>query len=267
MNFASTRLAVVALALCGGLLPCSAAAQGVPPGVQRRELVGLVRDPSGTPIEGARIEIPGTRTQSDAKGRFQLLTGNVDTVTISVHHLGFVAVEALLTARNRQWDTVVVELDPTAQRVTGVTVKATAGQRERWMAEFEERKSRGLGVFVTRQQIAARNTTRLSDVLRDQRGITVVRLANGRYGVRFATFGGTRGAGCLPDMWLDGVRARGMETDDVFATTVEAMELYDTFATVPMQFSQSTSTVPCGTIVIWTRLPGRPDRDTTRPPE
>ena len=267
MNFASTRRVVVALGLCSGLLPCSTAAQGLPTGVRRRELVGLVRDPGGTPVEGARIDIPGTSTQSDAKGMFQLFTGNIDTVTISIHRLGFVAVEALLTARNRQWDTVVVELDPTAQRVTGVTVKATTGQRERWMAEFEERKSRGLGVFVTRQQIAARNTTRLSDVLRDHRGITVVRLSNGKYGVRFATFGGTRGAGCLPDLWLDGVRARGMEADDIFASTVEAMELYDTFATVPMQFSQLTNTVPCGTIVIWTRQPGRSARDTARKPE
>jgi outer membrane receptor for monomeric catechols len=135
------------------------------------------------------------------------------------------------------------------------------------MADFEERKSRGLGIFVTRDAIAARNTTRLSDVLRDRRGITVVRLSNGRYGVRFVTHSGSRGSGCQPDVWIDGVRARGMELDDIFASTVEALELYDTFSTVPMQFSQQANTVPCGTIVIWTRLPGRSDRDTTRPPE
>lgn len=42
------------------------------------------------------------------------------------------------------------------------------------------------------------------------------------------------------------------------ATTVEAMELYDSFATVPSQFSHSANAVPCGTILIWTRIPGKP---------
>ncbi len=251
--------------LCSVVLPRGAEAQGAPTGVQRRELVGVVRDPGGIPVEGARIDIPGASTQSNAKGMFQLWTGNIDTVTISVHRLGFLAMEALLTARNRQWDTVLVELDPTAQRVTGVTVKVAAGERQRWMADFEERRSLGLGVYVTRQDIAARNTTRMSDVLRDRRGVHVVRLGTGRYGVRFTTHsGGIRGSDCQPDIWIDGVRARGMEVDDIFASTVEAIELYDSFSAVPVQFTQTSNTVPCGTIVIWTRQPGRSDSDTSR---
>jgi hypothetical protein len=269
LNNASLRALVVTLGLCGTVLPCPAVAQNPPapaPPASRRELVGVVRDPGGVPVEGARVDIPGTSALSNDKGMFQLWTGNIDTVTISIHRLGFAAIEALITARNRQWDTVVVELDPTAQRVTGVTVKVAAGTRQRWMEEFEQRKSRGLGVFVTREQIAARNTTRLSDVLRDRRGINVVRLGTGRYGVRFSTHSGSiRGTACQPDVWIDGVRARGMEVDDIFASTVEAVELYDTFSTVPMQFSQETNSVPCGTVVIWTRVPGRAERDTIRP--
>lgn len=268
MRFAPTRLVAMALGLCGTVLPCLAPAQAAPAGVQRRELVGVVRDPGGVPVEGARIDIPGASARSNEKGMFQLWTGNIDTVTISIHRLGFEAMEALITARNRQWDTVVVELDPTAQRVTGVTVKAALGERNRWIAEFDERRSRGLGVFLTRQEIEQRNTTRLSDVLRDRRGIHVVRVGTGRYGVRFTTHsGGIRGSTCQPDVWIDGVRARGMEVDDIFASTVEAVELYDTFATVPMQFSQGVNSVPCGTIVLWTRVPGRANRDSVRKPE
>lgn len=270
MSHASLRAFVIALGLVGVALPGQAAAQAAaqvaPARAPRRELVGVVRDPGGVPVEGARVDIPGRSALSDAKGMFQLWTGDIDTVTISIHRLGFAAIEALITARNRQWDTVVVELDPTAQRVTGVTVKVAAGTRQRWLEEFEQRKSRGLGVFVTREQIAARNTTRLSDVLRDRRGINVVRLGTGRYGVRFSTHSGSiRGTACQPDLWIDGVRARGMEVDDIFASTVEAVELYDTFSTVPMQFSQETNSVPCGTVVIWTRVPGRAEHDTIRP--
>lgn len=268
MNVASTRLLAVALGLCGAVLPCLTSAQGAPPAAQRRELVGVVRDPGGVPVEGARIDIPGASARSNEKGMFQLWTGNIDTVTISIHRLGFAAMEALITARNRQWDTVLVELDPTVQRVSGVTVKVSPSARTQWLAGFDERQSRGLGVFVTRQEIESRNTTRMSDILRDRRGVHVVRVGTGRYGVRFTTHsGGIRGSTCQPDVWIDGVRARGMEVDDIFASTVEAVELYDTFAAVPMQFTQGVNSVPCGTIVLWTRVPGRANRDSVRKPE
>jgi hypothetical protein len=57
-------------------------------------------------------------------------------------------------------------------------------------------------------------------------------------------------------MWVDGQRARGMEIDDLPANTVEGIELYDSFALVPFQFSHTANSVPCGTIVVWTRPPG-----------
>ena len=45
------------------------------------------------------------------------------------------------------------------------------------------------------------------------------------------------------------------EVDDFPATDVEAMELYFGPATTPVQFSQG-AIVACGTVVIWTRIPG-----------
>ncbi len=269
MIVASARVLFVALVLFGLALPNAAVGQGTtpgPPGPQRRELVGYIRDPSGAPIEGARVEIVGESALSNEKGLFRLWTRNIDTVTIMVKRLGFAPIEAQLTARNKQWDSVYVELEPTVQTLGGMIVTTSPTTRERWMSEFEERRSKGLGVFLTRDEIAARNTTRLSDILRDRRGIQVVHLSTGSYGVRFVTHSGGRGLACQPDMWLDGVRARGMELDEIFASTVEALELYDTFATVPLQFTHQANTVPCGTIVVWTRAPGRANRETKKPP-
>ncbi len=265
MKVVLARMLALAVVLSGLAFPDAAAAQGGPTRPGRRELVGYVRDPAGSPITGARVDIPGDSTQSDDRGLFRLWTRNIDTVTIVVRRIGFEPAEALLTARNRQWDSVYVELEPNAQTLPGRRVIVSPGMREKWMAEFDDRRSRGLGVFLTRDDIAARNTSRLSDVLRDRRGVQVVPLGSGRYGVRFATHTGKRGSNCQPDVFLDGVRARGMELDDIFASTVEALELYDTFSTVPMQFSPETNTVPCGTIVVWTRLPGRANREPKRP--
>jgi len=47
---------------------------------------------------------------------------------------------------------------------------------------------------------------------------------------------------------------------------VEAMELYDTFAAVPLQFTPLANTVPCGTIVVWTRSPARAAKEAKKPP-
>lgn len=264
MIVTSARGCLAALVVAGLAVPQRATAQGAPP-PDRRELVGYVRDPSGAPIDGARVSIPGDSAYSNEKGLFRLLTRHIDTVTISVRRLGFSPIEAQLTARNRQWDSVYVELEPTVQTLGGLKVTTSATTREQWLNDFEERRSRNLGVFVTRDEIAARNTSRLSDVLRDKRGIQVVHLSTGGSGVRFAMQRGPRGLACQPDIFLDGVRARGLELDDVQAQSVEAMELYDTFAAVPLQFSPQVNSVPCGTIVVWTRSPARAAKEAKKP--
>ena len=225
----------------------------------RREIVGFVREPDGKVIEGATVEIRGGTTRTDPKGAFRLMTTETDTLTINVKRPGFAPIEALISARNRQWDTVVVELDRLSQRLPGVTVEEERNRRALGgLRDFEERKSKGNGLFITRADIVARNTLRLSDVLQTRRGINLVRLGTNRFGVRFVHYAGSKGTTCMPDMWVDGQRARGMEIDDLVATSVEAMELYESFATVPMEYSHSVNAVPCGTIVVWTRIPGKP---------
>jgi len=223
----------------------------------RRELVGIVRDSAGAPVEGATVEIRGGTARTDARGTFVLFTVNIDTVTLSVRRLGYVAISALLTARNRQWDTVLVDMERTAQRLTGVEVAAAPTRRALALRDFDERRAKGNGVFITRDEIAAHNTSRLSDILRTKRGVNIVRLRNGYYGVRFVSYTGKGTATCAPEMFVDGQRARGMEIDDLLTHDIEAMELYENWSTTPFQFtSQNSAAVPCGTIVIWTRIPG-----------
>lgn len=238
-------------ALCA-LAPRPAAAQ---PNVAGRELVGFVRDSSGLGIEGAAVELGGVVGRTDARGAFRLYTGPIDTVTLSVRRLGFAPVSALLSARNRQWDTVVVELERVAQQLAPSTTSASAATRRLGLRDFEERRDKGLGEFVTRADIVARNTMRPSDVVRTTRGVRLVKLASGGFGVRFAAFAGKR-PNCVPNMWIDGQLARGAELDDLTANDIEAMELYENWTSTPVEFSKGPS-LPCGTIVVWTRIPGR----------
>lgn len=239
-------LAVLALAASSELV----GQEAVPPG--KRRMVGVVRDSAGAAIEGVSVTIPGTTVLTDVRGAFLLYTLDLDTVTISIRRLGFEPIEALLGARNGIWDTVVVQLDVSAQRLRDVAVNATVPTRAMLaMRSFDERKSRGLGTFITRAEILERGSSRLSDMLRTKRGVNVIR---GK--VRFVAYVGARSTMCIPDIWLDGTRVRGMEVDELPPNTVEMMELYPNLSTVPIEFqSVGSNTTPCGTIVVWTRIP------------
>ncbi|MBP6773654.1 MAG: hypothetical protein KA154_11700 [Gemmatimonadaceae bacterium] len=221
----------------------------IPPG--RRQMVGVVRDGNGAALQGVQVAVPGSNARTDARGAFQLLTADFDTVTISLKHVGFEPIEALLGARNGMWDTVVVQMDRSAQRLSDVNVTDTRTRGLTGLKTFEERKARGIGQFITRADIIERGSSRLSDMLRTKRGVNVVR---GR--VRFAAYTGSRSTLCIPDVWLDGTRSIAMEIDELAPNTVEAMELYTNFSTVPIEFQRvGANTTPCGTIVVWTRIP------------
>jgi hypothetical protein len=219
----------------------------------RRELVGVVRDSSGAGIEGATIEIRGGSAVTSAKGTFQLWTGDIDTLTISIRRIGYAPISALIAARGGRWDTVSVEMDRTSLQLAAVTVTGAATRRALGLRTFEERRSRGGGIFITRDEITARNTMQTSDILRGRRGVDVVRLRDGTNGVRFAS---QRVKGCIPLIWVDGQAAPGLEVDEINATDIEAMELYETIGSLPYEFTPHSGVKPCGTIVVWTRIPG-----------
>ena len=241
----------------GGVLsivtPALATAQAVP-----WELLGIVRQLGGKTIEGAMIEISGQSARTDSLGVFRIRATRRDTLTITVKRLGFAPVSGLLTAPELVGDTLLVLMDANAQMLENVVVKAPDLRSALGYGSFEERRAQGLGVFITRDQIERRNSTRLSDVMRMQRGVHLVRLRNGVYGIRFTAFEG-RTRGCAPEVWIDGQRARGMEIDDIPASTVEAVELYRSSATTPFQFTvaDGATSARCGTIVVWSRVPGQ----------
>jgi len=207
-----------------------------------------VRDPAGAALQGVTVSISGMSVRTDVRGSFQLLTVEIDTVSISLRMLGYEPIDAFLTSRNKLWDTVLVQMDPSAQNLTKVKVTDNVTRPSLGIRDFEQRKARGIGQFITREEIVERGASRLSDLLRTKRGVSVTK--GGR--VRFVAYRKE----CIPYIWLDGVLSRGMEIDELPSSTVEAMELYPYMSTVPIEFqSVGGNTNACGTIVVWTRIP------------
>ena len=61
---------------------------------------------------------------------------------------------------------------------------------------------------------------------------------------------------CPPQYFVDGIQVTGFNIDDMPVSDVEGIELYAGAATLPPEFNKYSSTVNCGAVIIWTRIPG-----------
>jgi hypothetical protein len=246
-NWTGMMASALLIAVCSGVASAQVALNS--PGT-KRELVGVVRDPNGAALEGVSVLVQGTTVRTDSRGSFRHFTTNIDTVTIVLRLVGFDPIDALLKARASQWDTVLVQMEHGAQRLAKVNVNESPTRKALGLRSFDERRARGIGIFLSRDDLTERQSSKLTDLLRTRRGVVMVR---GK--LRFASSSGNRAA-CIPDVWLDGQRSQGVEIDDIPTGEVEAVELYANFSTVPFEFTATgPNSTPCGTIVVWTRIP------------
>lgn len=225
---------------------------------QTSTVVGIVRDSARVGIAGADVSIPllHLAARSDDVGRFMLRGVPVGKVELSVRRLGFEPSMFVLTIPADRGDTLALVLDVKPLRIDGMIVNGVEMKRVVALEEFYRRRSAGGGWFVTRAEIEVRNPSYLSDVLRGRAGLQVVRLPrNSGSTVRFLASRSSR-RDCPPQFWLDGQRLDNFELDDVPPRDVEGIELYEGPGTTPMQFAHNGGTRGCGTVVIWTRLPG-----------
>lgn len=225
-----------------------------PLGAQEGALRGRVTDSAGVAIADADVAVVALHllTRTDAQGRFTFSKVARGEHEISVRKIGYAAMTVKGIVGDLEYSHDIV-MAAQAADLEAVSVNASETRLRLGIEEFYRRRARGMGgTFFTREEIVARNAHRTTDVLRNSPSLRIV----GR-GVRF-TGSGTAPRGCIPTIWLDGQPVEGMEIDNIPVTDIEGMELYSGPATTPMQFANRSSRMDCGTIVIWTRIPGRP---------
>ena len=243
----------LAAALCCLVLwPAALASQG--------RVVGTVRDSSGSPVSNASVAARDARaqTRTDDRGNFRLGNLPLGSVDLTIRRLGFDPVRLTVQVVAASPDTVHIVLVDNAEELAAITVSADAMRQRRSIEGFYERAARGVGTYITRDDIIARRATSTLDLFLGIPGLMVVRgRADG--GVRFQSSSQMR-RNCAPMIWLDGQRAPGMEVGDMPVHDLEGIELYHGPSTTPMQFSQGPSGVACGVVVFWTRPPPLPGR-------
>jgi hypothetical protein len=234
------------LCVVGVLLGGAREARGQPGALR-----GVVADSSGAPVDAADVAIVALHrlAKTDEQGRFVLAGLPLEEVEVSVRRLGYAprSVRVKVAGVN---DSTSITLNALPEVLAGMSASSQRARLE--IEQFYRRRARGPGTFFTREDIEERHESSMSNLLRTAPGIQVVRGPTGN-AIRFVSAGARRG--CLPLIWLDGQKAPGMEVDQIPLSDVEGIELYQGASTTPTQFWQNTATT-CGTIVVWTRLPG-----------
>jgi Carboxypeptidase regulatory-like domain/TonB-dependent Receptor Plug Domain len=244
-----TRGAAAAL-WCGALAPASA--QLLP-----ATLVGVVRDSAGIPIPGVEVRFRGAdyvSVRTNDSGGFRMVNLPTGLATVSLRRMGFAPASSEVRLRSGRTDSLVFSLTPLATTLAGVLVEDEYEARShRLLAGFWERRSRGFGYFLTRDDIEKRDAHEFVDLARMVPSVSIG-TRNGRRTIRFNHGGG--GRDCPPQYVVDGMRIENGSPDEFIPQDVEAIELYSGPATIPPQFAPRFNSYTCGAVVIWTRLPG-----------
>jgi hypothetical protein len=257
----------IALLLC---LPLPGLAEA-----QVRILGRVIEDETEQPISFAEVAIYSTSgrrlgsVEADEHGTFEFMVRGASAVQITAKRLGYAETRTpTLYFDKRQFFHVEVRLDPEAILLAPLEVVAWADVIQNALHEgFLNRLENGLGHYITRDQVEARNPARVTDLLRDLPGITV---SGGSVGNR-PKIRMVRAANrnCATQIWVDGmlVNARGLgpsrslspmdyRIDDVVnPASIEGIEIYRGLSTVPAEFLNRDA--DCGVIAIWTKRGGR----------
>lgn len=243
------QLALAGLFALLTALPSTSSAQGTLRGV-------VVDSASRAPVPYADVAIIALHmvTRADSQGHFTMNKLPQGRIELSIRRLGFQPQRETIVLSGGANDSVRVALVAQPEVLSAVAVSAGERRRRQMVEDFYLRRARGVGTFVTRQDLEARNARVPTDAL----NVPGIALLHTRYGVavRFTSTSTVR-RDCAPILWVDGQRASGMELDEIPVDDIEGIELYNGPSTTPAQFWQGNlSNSACGTIVVWSRVPG-----------
>jgi TonB family protein len=221
---------------------------------------GTVRGPGGVSIVGAEVVLtPATpagggtvfarRVFTDDEGRFRVGGLPNGRASVAVRRIGYRPAVRQLEIPIADALTLALEAIPQAMSTVVVRDRRVA-RHTGWAAQFHERRERGMGRYITKEDLDRRNAIRTTDVLRGVPGVQVASSIRGS-AIRM------RGARCDPLIWIDGTPALAgyLDVDNFQPNTLEGIEVYSGVSTVPVELRGPRGEEACGVIAIWSRMP------------
>lgn len=217
-------------------------------------LAGRVRDRgSGDPVGGATVRLPrlDAGTVSGDGGRFRLSDVPAGRYQLEIEHVAYGVSRDSVRVRGGMASSLDLRLSRRPLPVEPLTVTVDE-ERPIWLERtgFFRRKSRGSGIYFTREEILEQGHSRLSEVFR---GLSGVRIRDGRVTMSRAPKSLLSGGRSCPlQYFVDGQAVSlPMGVDTYLPGDVAAVEIYRGPAEVPMAFNQRRAA--CGAIVLWLR--------------
>jgi outer membrane receptor for ferrienterochelin and colicin len=158
-----------------------------------------------------------------------------------------------MTVDLRPHDTTRVTIAMQERVVVLDSVKVFGKARDRdWLQGFDQRKARGFGHFLTREDIEEHAVIDLTDVFRGVPGVRV-QWTGSDYTLQMTRATSLSGS-CPITYYIDGMPVSDFNINWLQPPDVEAIEVYQP-GQAPPQFSGVTGG-GCGVVVVWTRRPG-----------
>lgn len=248
-------LAAIRITFVAGLtLSSRTAAQGI---------AGRVVSAGGEPLASVTVWAGTASTSSNPDGRFEMsgLTGS--SILVRLRRLGYAPRDTLLQLAPAGITRLDIAMSPVPPRLDTVAVRAPA-TTVGTLVEFEERRARGMGKYITRDQLRKSDNRRFADVLRsrlpglglqEQYGSTLVYHA----GMPPRNALASKPQPCYVQVIVDGLpiyqgSGMGQEPPDfalLLTTEFDGVEWYSSPSRTPVQFRRNAAA--CGTLVLWSR--------------
>jgi len=221
----------------------------------------VIQDVTDAPVVAADVMLLSTdhnvlaRTPTDSLGWFMLRIANGGRYRLraeSIGHKGATTAE-FDVGYGDQLEVRIV-LSPTV--VLLAPLEITARSRPllsgMTMQGYNERREKGLGYAITREDIDQRHARAVTDLLRMVPGVRVEWDFGGST-VSIPSAANQIYGGCRVKVYLDGLEfVWGASTiDDIPTYDIEAIEVFKTLADLPPELAGSDAR--CGVIAVWTR--------------
>jgi outer membrane receptor protein involved in Fe transport len=227
----------------------------VQPAMAQEDLANIlgrvVQAGSRASVAEAVVEMPELElaVESDETGRFWFRNVPAGKQLFVIHYLGYSDSTRVLL-RPDELNQLEVAVELTVVPVADLFVQVESLDTPSKLTEFNRRREKGEGYFITRADILRRDPVRTTDMLRTVPGVRIAASNLGQASIRM------RGRACNIAYFVDGIRAPYFDLDSVQPSSVEGIEIYKGTASVPPEFRGPLT--PCAAIVIWTRDPGLP---------
>jgi hypothetical protein len=237
---------------------------------------GLITDSARAPIPGVEVTMLEAHrvAHTDSAGVFVFRDVPAGVYSVVARHPRFHPLEG--TVRLAEGDSIeyrMPRMRRLAQTLDTVRVNETK-MTAWWQSDFDRRKATEHGAFITREDLDARATWPLANIIAAKSpGLRLVQRHCGAAGFCGWTLASSRPAACLSPgcsllcflaVWMDGqpiylpaasdAGGAGLDLSKILPSDVGAVEVYTNPGAIPPQFNMSGSA--CGVILLWRRTAG-----------